>query len=576
MRVISSLLQFKLTSKRQKEAILVAAIALIYLILWLWLPKPSFWGLDNGIKYQGARAFAANGTIQIPYQGVDIDPYGYFRPIVFPFGIMHENNQLPVFPALFIVFAGVFYAIFGSVGPFLLPLLGGWGCLAACWFMWVRNRENNDGRLFLLVVGLGSPLLFYSLTLWEQAIAMALVVVAITIINRCRRGLEYSSNWDPFLAGILIILAAAMRTEALFWAPIILVFWTNIGRRMNAILIFLSGLGIGLILLALFNMLMTGTPTPLHLTTNIMSKGLFWDQSLFTRFQNFYILTIEGFENNYLSLLGIIPLFAIVLMRRWRMNKYMGYTFVAAIITVWLLYAFFAFKAPDRAGYTVSSGGIFWIVPFLVLGVLFFKGERRRFWRFIWTGSLLFIFTVAVFSPHVRGVHWGPRIIVQVFPFLLILGAVRAQRWWRSFKAARPVIVVLVAASILNQAHSFEVLLQTKKDNVRITQWAASHTDVPILTEMWWLGGDLGTFVDKHKIFFTPSSKSIHMVVDRLREKGYKKLNYFEIPVYREIKYGKDYWRQYGLEFDEKYDYCPEVKGVNSGLRRIRLNIIPL
>ncbi len=559
------------TYYRRQELATVLAIATLYLALWFFLPKVAFWGLDNGFKFQGARAFSTNGSILVPYSGADFDPQGEYRPMIFPFSFMRDGGQMPVFPVLFMVLAGTLVWLFGDIGPFILPLFGGWACLLAAWFAWVRHRSNHDGRPFLCILGLGSPLLFYSLTLWEHTWAMALVVFSFALLSHGRRGPQTAVPLESFVAGLLIAAAAAFRTEAVLWGGITFLLWRFTSRGRREIWRYLLGLLIGLVVVGLIDLIMTGEVLPLHISSNFLQSRSGGMSRLFiSRAQNLYILLIEGFKANHWSLFGLVPLFVAGLWSDWRHERsWWAFPFFG-ILAVWCIYLFTAMSAENRAGYTSSMGGLLWVVPFTVLALLYLRGERRRFWWLIWYGSYLFILAVAFFAPTVRGVHWGPRFIVPAIPLMLMVATTRAQRWWVRYRAARPVITLLVVISIVNQFYSFGVLYAQKRDNRAFNRWIAGFRDDPILTPYGWTAGDAALYSADIPWFVTNRVDRFQAVVDALRRRGVERINFLQRDNY--IKANQ--WIDFGLEEIEQDCFVDDFGRKMRWVMK-RLRIIP-
>lgn len=544
---------------------------MVYLVLWLVIPKQSFWGLDNGFKFQGARAFSKTATLDVPYAGLSFDPKGSYRPIVLPFGILHNNQQIPVFSTLFMVSAGVLFWLFGSIGPLMLPLIGGWGCLISVWFLWVRNRGNHDGRAYLLVFGLGSPLLFYSLTLWEHSLSLIPIILAMALIGRRRQELDSVRMWESLVTGALIALATALRTESVLWIPALIISWRWTGRKLEHIFYMIFGFGIVSVMFVVFNELLTDTFLPMHVLTNVDLRQISSITQIFiSRLQNFYILMFEGFEQNVFSVLGIIPILLVTFWRTWRIKPRYWWAVFAPLTAVWLIYIANSFGQNNPIGYTSNSGGLLWIAPFAVMGLMVAHGEKRQFWWMIWSSSILFIMLVALASPKVHGVHWGPRFIFQVFPFLLILATATAQKWWKKYPPVRPVVILLLVLSIINQFYSAGILYQARQENANLNKWAFVSGKEATVTDILWLNGDLGLVSDTRPSYYARRQDAIQKVVAGLRSQGYGKFHFFELPPYHD----QEFWWWVGAE-QMSVDYAIEVGATNRQLRRTTLKIIP-
>ncbi len=541
---------------RRREYHVFLAIAGIYLILWLILPKPSFWGVDNGFKYQGMKSFAERGSLQIHYDGSEIDPEGRLRPIVKPFGVMKGKNQIPVFSTIFMLIGGVLFFLVGHIGPWLMPLFGGWLTLFFAWLTWIRHKKKNDGRLFLIMLGFGSPLLFYSLTLWEHSLAIAFVTLAMSLV--CRTKDERDSSHDmrnSIVAGILMTIAVMLRTESIFWIPIIAMFWKFTKRNRVSNLVFVLVSSIGILVALVVNKILTGTYIPLHILTNMSGyrpvSWRLWNKPtafIFSSFRDFlhyfYSLIVEGFANNKLSLLGLIPLIVVGTWRGWRRNVVQSIIFSILLLIAGSVYIYSAGMSGNRVAYTLQSGGLLWVSPFVILGVRHLRSRNMGFWKMAWLSPYMFIVFVLVLGPIANGVHWGPRLGLEIIPFMLISGSVRAYKWWRNFKPTRYVIVTLVLFSVLNQLYSYDTLLYARNDNGRLNEWAAVMKSETVLTNVWWLSGDCATVSDQQEWYNTPRGENVSEVVSSLRERGKKQFIFYEI----EPLIPKDKWGDIGVE----------------------------
>jgi hypothetical protein len=562
---------------RRNEALIISAIAALYLILWLILPKPSFWGIDNGIKFQSARSFAATGGIGIPYHGLDFDPQGAFCPIVKPFGSLNGGLQVPVFSVAFIILCGIFYFIFGNIGPHLVSLLGGWGCLLSAWFLWTRYKPQNDGCLFLLILGLGSPLLFYSMTLWEHSIAMALVALSFAFLIQDQSipdielpEFQNTRAWEVTTSGILIAFAAFFRTEAIFWVAIPLFYWRATERTMDDLGRYLVGFGAGIVVLLLLNQWQTGELIPLHIISNIKANKVFgqgYNYLLGTRLDNLYAVVFQGFIQKYKSFILLAPMVIIAVWKGWHYERDWGYYLAAGILGVWGIYFFTLLNVKNPVNYTSQSSGLFWIVPFVFLAIVPLKSKRvGRFWRLIWISPIAYFIIISAVTPIIRGIHWGPRFILLALPLMLLTASTRAQRWWNRYSITRPVILILVLISITNQFYSYKILLKQRNENAALNRWAASIGSEPSLTSMWWLPGDVSLLSDRFPWFLTDTNGRIQLVVNALREKGEPRFSFYERPPY----YDDIFWWESGAE-PVSEDYFLEGDG---RIRRKSLKIV--
>lgn len=199
----------------------------------------------------------------------------------------------------------------------------------------------------------------------------------------------------------------------------------------------------------------------------------------------------------------------------------------------------------------MNSGGLLWVVPFVFLSLQRIKSRKlERFWRLIWIAPLIYLVIVSALAPTVRGVHWGPRFVLEALPFLLIVGTIRAQRWWKRYPITKPIIILLIATSIINQFYSYDTLREQRKENADLNRWAASTGSEPALTSIGWLAGDVALLSDRFPWYLTDKKSYIQFVVNELRKRDVVRFNFYERPPY----YDSNFWWSVGAEhFGEDY-----------------------
>lgn len=547
-------------SSFKRESVVLILTALFYLLLWISLPKPSFWVLDNGIKFQGARSLVETGELCIDYDGSDFDPAGNFRPLPHPFSIMKDGRQIPAFSALFMLLSAILIKIFGNSGSFLLSLLGGYGVLLACWLLWSRTRPDHDGRVYLVLIGLATPLLFYSLSLWEHSLATALVIFSIALlIPRNDIEAEEQSRWFVFVSGIILGFSAGFRTETIILIVLFPAFWKFTGRTLRNLMEFIIGVLVGLAGIGLINLWLTGDVRPLHLLTNAAYP---WDVGIsgFIRrtIDSGYGLLFSGFRSKLLSL-GLVSVMIVAgIWIKWRKNWLLSLILGIAVLAVWLTWVIVSMGVSNRISYTINSGGLFWVMPLIILCLLPLKSTRfSKYKRLIWLVSVFYLLSVILLAPITRGIHWGPRLLLPIIPLLVFLSVARAQQWWGKYRPARWLIVALASISILGQLYSFSLLYQARSRSESLNRWITTlPTEENIqswafvssrdasLTNMWWLPGDVALHSDRTPWYLTDTPDGLNYVINSLRKRGELRFIFYEQPPY----VPKDIWWRLGVE----------------------------
>lgn len=155
------------------------------------LPPGGVWITDNGNKYIMMRNFAqGNGRI-IPHSVPELFPTGGFHFIKVPQGAVSFYQPYLSYLSSF------FYSLAGERGALFIPLAATLLLLFLGWKYW------NIPPPVLLA---GTPLLFYSLILWEMTPSVLLVLSVLLLTEK--------QHFFP--AGALLALSLLMREEAYF------------------------------------------------------------------------------------------------------------------------------------------------------------------------------------------------------------------------------------------------------------------------------------------------------------------------------------------------------------------------
>ena len=175
-----------------------ATAALLLLIVYLALSAltdPSgYLGTDTGTKVLTLEVMEREGTFSpdIGYWAEDLDPSGSLHPV-------HQMEQRPD----------------GSwVGVTTLPMLGGLAAAFGARAISRRLDPASDGWAAYWVIGLGSPIVVYSLDFWEHSVGVACVLWAGAALLGVLGG---HPPWTAALAGVLLGSGAVLRQEILIY-----------------------------------------------------------------------------------------------------------------------------------------------------------------------------------------------------------------------------------------------------------------------------------------------------------------------------------------------------------------------
>ncbi|MDM8530198.1 hypothetical protein QUF63_03440 [Anaerolineales bacterium HSG25] len=213
-------------------------LTLIYLIAFWLTPKTVFWSPDEGAKFlelQTLYRLQQQHPYPLPYQGSRIDSTGQFYPShpIYP-RLTADNDLTFHWPIWFPLLSLLPYQLGGITAIYLLSWLSGLGVA----YLSGQIAAQFEARAFaptMLLVGLASPIFFYSLLFWEHTLAVLLGLLALKqALNITTDGVGQTlvcphadrlkpipQLWKYFRfiwLMLLLIASLALRLEMLFYA----------------------------------------------------------------------------------------------------------------------------------------------------------------------------------------------------------------------------------------------------------------------------------------------------------------------------------------------------------------------
>jgi len=215
-----------------RRPIAAAAVALVLIGLSFLNDPDGYLGTDTGGKTATLEAMVQRGdwSVDVGYWAEEHDPAGAFHPLN---GTAPTDKGWVQVTSLPMVLAGrPLYDLGGYRAALLLPMGGTVLAALAAASLADRLGRRIDGTRALWVFGLGSPLLIYGLDFWEHSLGIAAIgwsAVLLYDVAVTRR-----SPLGAVGAGVLLSVAATMRTEALVYALVLvgaICTWLVVRRR---------------------------------------------------------------------------------------------------------------------------------------------------------------------------------------------------------------------------------------------------------------------------------------------------------------------------------------------------------
>lgn len=516
-------------------------VSTVYLLTSSLLDRRGFWIMDNAVKFiQLESAIRSHGRdLSIPWPGRVVDPDFAYSPLPPPFGIVRNGKLYATFPPAFALLSAIPYRLFGFAGLYVLPLVGGILSLL------ILARLGSDlklplwGRhLLILICGLCTPLWFYSVVFWEHTVAVCLFLGSVLYFLRFR---ETGRRSDLVRAFLLTALAVWFRDDfyvggaALF----LLLFQERSaapGRRyprMATAATAVAAMLAGLAPLWILQGIALGRPFGFHMANNATSLAA----HLLSRGRVFYNLALAADPERTLSLLLGAPVVLAFLLagvrpdraRSWRVPL-LGLS-AAAIGGVVLMRAL---RADDSIFHLFHSNGFYAAAPVLVLAALRQRETVRATRqggaiRTILLLSALFagLYISAAPEELCRGVHWGNRFFLPLYPLLAIAAVANIVAWFdgqTQFRIwAKTAVATAVALSLVLQLHAIDLLRRRTELSARLNQTLIDSKEKVVLTDVVWAPLELyAGFFDRLE-FRIPPDEAPDQLVSRLSARGYRR-----------------------------------------------------
>jgi hypothetical protein len=399
----------------RRPLLALALVAIVYAgLAFLVLPKASFFSSDEGLKLIQVQNFLRKGwsDFTIDYPGRWLDPYFSFLPINNPPPLIQGERIFAAYPVFFPLLAMPLYSLLGYAGLYVIPVVSGLATVLVTW--WLARLLGARGSSSILVLGLCTPLLFYSLLFWDHTLGTLLSTVALLLVIRTLP--QRNRRW--LLAGGAILgFSVWARTELYALAAVMpVVYFLFGGRRGRDTLFLCLGILAALLPLWLFQTMVYGNPIGAHVAHfALLGEAL---PVTTNRLAILYYTLLEANPNPLVTLLYAMA-FASATLVLWSPALRHKPVLVMAAFGALLLCS-----VPNlvEAWSGRPLGGLIATTPFLAFS---FGGipqlEDGDSHRLALAACFGYIILVCILTPVDPGLQWGPRFLLPIFPLAAVL-----------------------------------------------------------------------------------------------------------------------------------------------------------
>lgn len=537
---------------RWPEALAAGLVLLLYASCLYRLPTHTFWSPDEGGKFLQAVALRWNGGIELalPYVGERLDPelrfyasrsQGESDTFIYPTRTPQGEVSFH-WPLWFTYLVKLPTVLFGAAGGYGVALLAGW-LTAVIAGLLAREIDASLALPAILVVGLATPVWFFSLCFWEHTAATAFGLAAVYVVVR---NATAPRSW--LFAALLTCGAVMMRIEMVALVAALLLVFSVMALRGGALrcsvavrrrpLIWVSGPLAAVVLVWLASASLPGRHADLLLSLPSRLARLQWVPAALGGIlasPYWADAPLLGPAAAHAGLAAIIVCSLAPLFRR----TWVEATLTLAGLAMLALYTGSLVASPQHYR---SLHGIFPIAPFMVLAA---HGLRAAWSRgdhelSVFAGlSLAYMVAgiaglgLAYVDPQgdlALGLAWGQRYLLLLYPLLALLSLAGVQAYWRSQRplgvrlAVGGLTVALIGIGVAFQIRGLEESRQTR---MTLATWqAALQGEANVITDIWWLPAGLAESYTRKPIFVVRARAEVSEWMDQASARGISRFTF--------------------------------------------------
>jgi hypothetical protein len=462
-------------------------------------------------------------SLAVTYPAQSLDPDFLFTPFYYAYSVLGNEIFLQISAFLPLITARL-YTVIGNYALPIVPVTGSVLTAVATYHLGKLAKVKHAYWLLWASV-FTTPLLFYSLELWDHSLGTAAAIWAIT-------GLAYgwqSKKWLPaFAGGMALGFGFGQRPEIYVFAVALGMAWLLLaGKEWRLTLAIVGGAGLVALLLWYYQWQWTGHPLGMATAPHLLGYGVPTNKLVsgpnYPRFVTLmrFILYGQGqdkvvFMAALLILIGIfLTIFSlrlVALQKKQLLWLAFGTLICGYGIMVWQTY-----------GQPIP--GILSTFPLVALSFVYIeKGQdnpaERKIYLLALLTTLFFLGLMLAFWPSSGGIQWGARYLLPSYPLLLFLSfyvfTVQSRRLTGSLRRTfERTAVGLLTASVLLQIMSTSLIYKGHMEQVEIRDAVQELPAEVILTNNPFFPSFMASVNDKQFLYIN-KTEDLEILIPRL------------------------------------------------------------
>lgn len=552
-------------SEKSKYFYSLVTVFLIYISTIFILPNKTFWITDGGNKF-----LIIQNLLKKNYKDFFIDnpanaiiSEAKYSPLNNENFYKKGDSYFSMYSFLFPWISSFFFKWFSYQGLYIIPAISSLLLLVVSSKIYSHLWGANNQWAVIAVLGLCSPLFFYSVVFWGHSLTALLAMFSVLMLLKFASG---SQRKYLITAGITAGLSCWVRTDGfLFSAACILSLLFVYGFHRN-LYIFAATLALSILPFWLLNHNIYGHIFGIHIlnfmkldlmqvTTGESLKNFSIFSFIKERGSGLFSLLFQAHKNEKYSLLLNLPFFAFLSFFFWETkNISRKYNMIIAFMIAILLSEAIAMALNAQSAVpiknTTYTQGLFLSLPY---SVFFFMGivnllknrdNKIDGQKIIALVAILYILLFALVSPFKSGIIWGPRIFVIIIPILVVFSI---NRWRELINKGRlndsgkrwlnRLVFLIILISFVYQLFGIKLLYNKKAASLSLMNKVSALSSKHIITDIFWIPEEMSAIFYDKVFYYIDSDKDSDFIklMTRLKENGVRRFSLIVSPFYSHI-----------------------------------------
>jgi membrane protein YdbS with pleckstrin-like domain len=498
--------QVELQKKSHDVFSFILMAAILFSLSWLAQSSLTFFSNDTGLRFLQIRELIDHHwqTFAVDYPARSLDPDLAYPPFYYAYSLLNGEFYLQIAPFLPLL-TSFAYAVIGRWGLPLLPVLGGVLTAVATYKLGILAQAKYPRLLFWSTV-FTTPVLFYSLELWDHTLATACALWAVYgLAHGVLSGRWQSIVWGGVAAGLGLGQRPEMYVFAIALAVgLLLTPW----RRWRYWAAYIGGGILGTLPIWWLQFRWVGHPLGMAFAPHFFGygkpkaypveaySGVTITPAIKTGRLLLYIESHDPitFSAALLILIGAFVMIFALRIPRWRQRRWLW----SGLALSGVGYSLFMWQS-----WSNLLPGVLTTFPLFSLALAYVDRAddplpTRPVYQLVFSTMLAFLGIMLVIWPAFGGEQWGARYLLPVYPLLLLLAFYVVTVWERPLSSTITTTAAgLLLLGLLMQLFGIRYLFIKHQEQIEDKITVASLPATLILTNSPFLPSFMAALDDK-------------------------------------------------------------------------------